>query len=74
MTTTARREGDKIVITVDVEDAQSLRVALQPCPCKSTKSLKTSEIRERFVRGLGEVLARPKRSDAAEKGEHGHEA
>lgn len=51
--TTARREGDKIIVTIPIEEAHSLRVALQPCPCKSTKSHATTKIRERFVRGLG---------------------
>lgn len=65
MTSTAIRDGDKIIITVPVEDAQSLRVALQPCPCRASKSASTAGIRERFVRGLGMALfQKPKRTSA----------
>lgn len=58
MTTTARREGNKIIIETPIEEAQSLRIALQPCPCKHTKSAKTAEIRSRFVKGLGMAMFR----------------
>lgn len=63
--TTARREGENIIITVPLDQAQSLRVALQPCPCKSTKSNKTDEIRTRFVRGIGKAMFQPNISHAA---------
>lgn len=53
MTSTARREGDHVIVTIPIEEVHELRVALQPCPCKSTKSHATTRIRERFVRGLG---------------------
>lgn len=51
--TTARREGENVIVTIPVEEVHELRVALQPCPCKSTKSHATTRLRERFVKGLG---------------------
>lgn len=56
---TARREGDKVILEIDMEDAQALRVALQPCTCRNTKSHSTSEIRAAFVRGIGMAMSRP---------------
>ncbi len=64
--TTARREGDTIVITVPIEEAQSLRVALQPCMCGHTKSKSTAKIRDRFVRGIGMAMDHRKPKAAAE--------
>ena len=58
MTTTARREGDNIIITVPVAEAHALRVALQPCPCKSAKSTATTDIRARLARGIGMAIER----------------
>lgn len=54
--TTARRDGDEITITMHIDEAQSLRVALQPCPCKHTKSNATAAIRDRFVKGIGMAM------------------
>jgi hypothetical protein len=51
--TTARREGGNVIVTIPLEEVQSLRVALQPCACKHPKSNATSDIRTRFVKGLG---------------------
>lgn len=56
MTATAYRDGDKVVVTIPVDEVQGLRVALQPCPCRAPKSISTAAIRERFVRGLGMAL------------------
>lgn len=55
---TARLEGDMIHIEVPIEVAQSLRIALQPCPCRNTKSTKSAAIRDRFVRGIGMAMFR----------------
>jgi len=55
---TARREGDNIIITVPVAEAHSLRVALQPCPCKSAKATATTDIRARLARGIGMAIER----------------
>lgn len=63
---TARREGDMIVITVPIEEAQSLRVALQPCLCGHTKSAATAKIRARFVKGIGMAMDHRKPKVAAE--------
>lgn len=38
------------------EDVHSLRVALQPCPCKAAKSSKTADTRSRLERGLAKAL------------------
>lgn len=51
--TTARREGDNVIVTIPIKEVIALRIALQPCPCRSTKSNATRETRERFVKGLG---------------------
>ncbi len=61
MKTTARREGENIIITVPIEEAQCLRVALQPCMCKHTKSAGTAELRARFVKGIGMAMGNRKR-------------
>lgn len=53
---TARLEGDSVVLTIPLSEAQSLRVALQPCLCKHPKSHSTAEIRDRFVRGIGMAM------------------
>lgn len=55
------RETGDVMVRISAEEVQALRVALQPCPCKGTKSNATADIRERFVRGLGQALfAKPK--------------
>ena len=56
--TTARREGDNIIITVPVAGAHALRVALQPCPCKSAKATATTDIRSRLAQGIGMAIER----------------
>lgn len=47
-----KREGDEVVIRLPADDAHSLCVALQPCPCKATKSNATANIRTRLAKGL----------------------
>ena len=69
MTATARREGDYVILTVPIEEVHELRVALQPCPCKSTKSHATTRIRERFVRGLGMAIEGKKKTARIEQGD-----
>lgn len=69
MTATAIRDGDNIIVTIPVSEAQALRIALQPCPCKATKSHATAAIRDRFVRGLGMAMFRkPKHADQSPTG------
>lgn len=50
------REGDFLVVRIPIEDVHSLRVALQPCPCKVTKSKATADIRKRLEQGLAKTL------------------
>lgn len=58
MSGSIRREGKEIVIRLrNEDDAQSLRIALQPCPCKGAKSKKTAEIRNRLDRGLALAIS-----------------
>lgn len=59
--TSVERIGDQVIIRMSIEDVQSLRVALCPCPCKSTKSNSTTRIRERLERALGRTLFPKKR-------------
>ncbi|MZR14244.1 hypothetical protein GQE99_14570 [Maritimibacter sp. DP07] len=65
MAMTYRAEGDDVIVRIPGDEVQSLRVALQPCPCKGTKSVATAAIREGFVRGLGQALfAKPSAREA----------
>ena len=50
------REGDFIVIRLPLDEVQALRVALEPCPCKATKSNGTLNIRQRLSKALARVL------------------
>ncbi|MEO9633093.1 MAG: hypothetical protein ABJG14_21955 [Sulfitobacter sp.] len=56
MKTTARRDGDNIIVTIPMDEVQALRVALQPCQCKHVKSIATAELRAAFVKGLGRAM------------------
>lgn len=56
MRTTARRDGDNIIVTIPIDEVQALRVALQPCQCKHVKSIATAELRTAFVKGLGRAM------------------
>lgn len=55
MTNSVRKEGDKVIITMDASEAHGLRVALEECPCKSTKSTATKEVRQRLKDALARV-------------------
>ncbi len=50
------REGDFLVVRLPLEEVHSLRVALQPCPCKAPKSNATADIRKRLEQGLAKAL------------------
>lgn len=50
------REGGFIVIRIPEEDGHSLRVALEPCPCKAAKSAGTLGIRQRLSQALARLL------------------
>lgn len=56
MSASITRDGTDILIRMPVADVQSLRVALQPCPCRATKSHSTRDIRARLDRGLAAAL------------------
>lgn len=56
MKTTAKREGDNVIVTMPIDEVQALRVALQPCQCKHVKSIATAELRSAFVKGLGRAM------------------
>jgi hypothetical protein len=56
---TIRRNGDFAEIRIPMSEVHSLRVALQPCPCKGSKSVATASIREALDKGLGRLQARP---------------
>ena len=49
------RDGEYAVIRVPMSEVHSLRVALEPCPCKGAKSTSTAAIRERLAKGLGRL-------------------
>lgn len=46
------RTVDRIEISLAVEDAGSLCVALQPCGCRANKSHSTAKIRMQFQNGI----------------------
>lgn len=50
------REGDFIIVRLPLDEVHSLRVALQPCPCKAPKSHTTAEIRKRLEKGLARAM------------------
>lgn len=52
------REGQFAVIRVPLDDVHALRVALEECPCKHTKSIATQNIRKRLSQGLGRLAGR----------------
>ncbi|GAA6196670.1 hypothetical protein [Pseudophaeobacter sp.] len=51
--------GESVVITFPKEDAQGLRVALAPCPCRAPKSTATTNIRNRLSKAIGRLLSKP---------------
>ncbi len=62
MSASITRDGADILIRMPVADVQSLRVALQPCPCRATKSNSTQSIRARLDRGLAAALFQKQKS------------
>lgn len=51
------REGEYAVIRIPMERVHSLRVALQPCPCRAPKSQSTADIRAKLEKALARVQA-----------------
>ena len=64
-TDTIRREGDVIHISMHVDNVQSLRVALQPCPCRAVKSNGTMSVKARLDKGLALAVAKKVAKDAS---------
>ena len=52
---TIKQEDGYAVIRIPVEEVHGLKVALNPCSCRATKSTKTQSIRERLQRALGKI-------------------
>lgn len=50
-----KSEDGYAVIRVPLGEVHSLRVALQPCPCKGAKSTSTADIRKRLDKGLARL-------------------
>ena len=55
----AKLVGENLVITFPKADAQGLRVALAPCPCRAPKSTATTNIRNRLSKAIGRLLSKP---------------
>jgi hypothetical protein len=53
-----KREGDEAVIRLPMSEVHALRVALEPCPCKASKSKSTQDIRARLCGALGRIEAK----------------
>lgn len=51
-----RRDGDRIIIDASVEYLRDMRIALQPCPCRSNKSRATAERRSDFLTRIRAAL------------------
>jgi len=56
MTRRVTVEDGHAVIRVPLDEVHSLRVALDDCPCKSTKSHATTNIRKSLQRALAAVI------------------
>jgi hypothetical protein len=54
MSASIRKDGDDAVIRIPMSEVHGLRVALEPCPCRGSKTISTANIRKR----LADVLAR----------------
>lgn len=52
-------EGEDVLIRLPKEEAQGLRVAMAPCPCRATKSTATTNIRNRLSKAIGRLLSKP---------------
>ncbi|MBN8292840.1 hypothetical protein JI664_12770 [Rhodobacter sp. NTK016B] len=57
-----KREGDMAVIRIPLSQVHSFRIALQPCPCKGSKSQATADIRQSIEKGLARLQAGPVRA------------
>lgn len=55
LTPSLTEEGGYAVIRIPVDQVQSLKVALAPCPCAAPKSNATAGIRERLRAALGQI-------------------
>jgi hypothetical protein len=53
------RDGAFIVVRIPIKQAHELRQALQPCPCKAPKSIRTGDIRLRLQQGLARAMHSP---------------
>ena len=51
-------EGDIGVIRIPLSQIHALRVALQPCPCRGTKSTATTDMRQRLEKALAQLQAK----------------
>lgn len=51
-----RRDGQHLLIRLPIAEAHSLRVALQPCPCKGAKSTATADIRIRMSKAIAKAI------------------
>lgn len=51
------KEAGYAVIRVPLPEVHSLRVALEPCGCRATKSKSTEDIRARLSKGLARLEA-----------------
>ena len=54
-------EEGMAVIRLPLDQVHSLRVALEPCPCKGSKSMATADIRARLSNGLVKIEAMMRR-------------
>ncbi|WP_411956868.1 hypothetical protein [Paracoccus homiensis] len=45
-------EGEYAVLRIPLRDLHGYRVALEPCPCRATKSTATSRLRENLATAL----------------------
>ena len=55
MVRSIRVEDGYAVIRIPLEEVHSLRVALQGCPCRATKSNSTKNIRESIEKALARI-------------------
>lgn len=50
-----RIDGSFAVIRIPLREIHGLRVALEPCPCRASKSASSQSIRSRFSAALGKL-------------------
>lgn len=53
-----RDAGDYLMFRVHKDHAHSLRVSLEPCPCKATKSSETTRVRQVIADAIGKIAFR----------------